>query len=137
MSFTSKELNSSVGSRIKEERTKRGFSREEFAKILDLSESFIGHLERGSRGTNTENLVLIAKIFNLTLDELVFSSLERDEISFRVTDKVTEEVDATENKLNTIYTYLATMEEHELDFVINFLKDYKQMGRTRKIEQEP
>ena len=58
-----------VGQRIKELRTKKGLSQEEFAFKCDLDRTYITSLERGKRNISLENLEKIAKAFNMSLSE--------------------------------------------------------------------
>lgn len=65
-----------LGKRIKEERVKRHISREKMAEDLDISASYVGHIERGERCLTVETLVYIADYFKLSVDYLLRDSLK-------------------------------------------------------------
>lgn len=64
--------NKAIGLKIREERKKLKLSREEFAEIIELSEYYVGQLERGERQMSLPTLVKIAKHLHVSLDYLVF-----------------------------------------------------------------
>ena len=64
-----------LGSRIKEERIKKGFTIEKLAEIMELTPSFLGLIERGKRCLSVENLYKISEIFGITIDSLVKGNL--------------------------------------------------------------
>ncbi|HHW40075.1 MAG TPA: helix-turn-helix domain-containing protein [Syntrophomonadaceae bacterium] len=61
-----------IGKRIREEREKLGLSREEFAEIIELSDYYIGQLERGERQMSLPVLVKVANCLHVSLDYLIF-----------------------------------------------------------------
>lgn len=63
--------NKAIGQRIRDEREKLGLSREEFAEIIDLSDYYVGQLERGERQMSLPTLVKIARCLHITLDYLI------------------------------------------------------------------
>jgi transcriptional regulator with XRE-family HTH domain len=65
-----------LGKRIKEERVERHISREKMAEDLNISASYVGHIERGERCLTVETLVYIASYFELSVDYLLRDSLE-------------------------------------------------------------
>lgn len=67
-----KELNrESLGARLKEARTYRGFSQEEVAEFVGVSRSSISLIENGQRGIDTLELQKIAELYECSIDELV------------------------------------------------------------------
>lgn len=63
--------NTAIGRRIREERQKLGLSREEFAEILELSDYYIGQLERGERRMSLSVLVNIVNCLHVSIDYLI------------------------------------------------------------------
>lgn len=59
------------GDRLRALREQRGMKRSELADMLGVSEPKIGHLETGQRGVSIADALKLAKIFDMTLDELV------------------------------------------------------------------
>ena len=66
------ELNAQIGTRIRTERDKKGWSREVFAERLCMSVSFVYDLEHGKSGPSTETLIAISKVLDVTTDTLLF-----------------------------------------------------------------
>lgn len=64
--------NKAVGKRIREERQKFGLSREEFAEILELSDYYIGQLERGERQMSLSVLAKIVNCLHVSIDYLIW-----------------------------------------------------------------
>jgi transcriptional regulator with XRE-family HTH domain len=64
--------NKAVGQRIREERKKFDLSREEFAEIVELSDYYVGQLERGERQMSLPVLARVAKSLHIPLDYLIF-----------------------------------------------------------------
>lgn len=67
-----------IGTRIRDERTKRNISIEKLAEILDISPSHMGLVERGERGISIEVLVRIANTFNISVDSLLLNEAAQD-----------------------------------------------------------
>jgi transcriptional regulator with XRE-family HTH domain len=63
-----------IGQRIREEREKLALSRAEFAEIIELSDYYIGQLERGERQMSFNVMLKIAACLHISLDFLVFGS---------------------------------------------------------------
>lgn len=61
----------SLGERIKEARTYRGFSQEEVAKFLGVSRSSISLIESGERGIDALELQRIAALFRCDVKDLI------------------------------------------------------------------
>ena len=64
--------NIAIGLRIRKERKKFRLTREEFAEIIDLSEYYIGQLERGERQMSLPVMVRISNCLHVSIDYLVF-----------------------------------------------------------------
>ena len=68
-----------LGENLLKLRKGRGFSQEELAEVLGVSRQAVSKWERGEAYPDTENLIAISKLYNVTLDELVYSSVEQKE----------------------------------------------------------
>lgn len=66
---------SSLGARIRRERILRGWTQEQLAEKANISLSFLGHIERGTRKASLETLVALANILDASVDELLTGSL--------------------------------------------------------------
>lgn len=69
-----------MGRRIRRLRYGHGWTQEDLAELVDVSTSFIGHIERGSRKASMETLVSIANAFAVSTDYLLAGSLHHSVI---------------------------------------------------------
>lgn len=60
-----------LGKRIRAERRKQELTQEKLAEMADISESFMGHIERGGRMLSIETLVKIANSLNLSIEYII------------------------------------------------------------------
>lgn len=72
--------NEGIGHRMREERGKLGLSREEFAEIIELSDYYVGQLERGQRQMSLPVLVKVANCLHVSLDHLVFGNPSHNDV---------------------------------------------------------
>src|SRR5699024_12670580 len=67
-----KELDTkSIGKRIRTQREKLGLSRDNLAKIVNLSTYYIGQIERGERNMSIQTLYNISESLNISMDYIV------------------------------------------------------------------
>lgn len=64
-----------LGKRVRRERKAHHLTQAQLAKQLELSVSFLGHVERGTRKASLETLVAIANALNISVDSLLSESL--------------------------------------------------------------
>ncbi len=76
-----------VGERIRKLREQFNMSREKFSEIIDISEVFLGQIERGERSLSLKTLSKIVAYTGSSSDYILFGKLEN-------TDTI--------NKINTI-----------------------------------
>ena len=86
-----------IGERIKEERTKQGISQDVLSEKAELSQSFLGQIERGERKFSLSTLIKIANSLGASLDYLVHnykpnSKVEIDELIYRLRDQSPEDI---------------------------------------------
>ena len=60
-----------IGKKIAEARIKQNKTQEELAEILEISPSFLSHIETGKRKPGFDTLIQIAKCLNMSLDYLI------------------------------------------------------------------
>lgn len=101
-----------LGQRIREERHKNNLTIEQLAESLDISASFLGLVERGVKGISIDNLATIAELFDIPIDSLLQSLENLDEST----------------KYNTIKNLVCNLNSNEFDFIIKFLKDFKELS---------
>ena len=60
-----------IGKRIRRLRKKQKLTQEKLAEMVDISLSFMGHIERGTRVLSVDTLCRIARALNCSADELL------------------------------------------------------------------
>ncbi|WP_411679600.1 helix-turn-helix domain-containing protein [Clostridium thailandense] len=70
----------SLGKRIREERLKLKLTQEQLAESIDISNSYMGQIERGERSLTLETLIKLANRLSVTVDYLLqeYINLEDD-----------------------------------------------------------
>lgn len=94
-----------TANRLHELRKKHNLSQEELAEKLGVSRQAVSKWERNEASPDTDNLILLAKIYNLSLDELVFgkASVQNNEQINEDTDEQEPCEEKTESKgTNTV-----------------------------------
>ena len=64
----------SLGEALKARRTQRGFTQEYVAEALGVSRQAVSKWENGSSEPSTANLMALAKLYGLSVDELLHSA---------------------------------------------------------------
>lgn len=67
-----------LGRRIREERLKLNLTQERLSESIDVSNSYIGQIERGERSLTLETLIKISKRLGVTVDYLLKESVNLD-----------------------------------------------------------
>jgi transcriptional regulator with XRE-family HTH domain len=62
---------SALGKRVRIRRKALGLTQEKLAEIVDVSTSFIGHIERGTRKLSVETLYELCKALDVSADYLM------------------------------------------------------------------
>ncbi len=65
----------SMGQHIRNARRKKHMTQEQLAEKIEMSASFLGHIERGSRAASLETLVAICNALSVSPSELLQDSL--------------------------------------------------------------
>ena len=73
-------MNIEIANRLVELRKKNGLSQEELANKLGLSRQAVSKWERAEASPDTDNLICLAKLYNVSLDELLNTDEDIDEI---------------------------------------------------------
>lgn len=64
-----------LGENVRKFRKQRMLSQEQLAELCDISTSFLGHIERGTRKMSLETLVSLADVLHVTPDSLLSGQL--------------------------------------------------------------
>ena len=62
----------SIGKRIRRRRKEKGLTMDQLAEMVDVSSSFMGHIERGTRAASVETLARLCKALELDMHYVVF-----------------------------------------------------------------
>jgi transcriptional regulator with XRE-family HTH domain len=65
------EISIKFGEKVRELRTKKGFSQEELAHIADVHRTYIGMVERAEKNITLVNVEKIAKALEITISDLL------------------------------------------------------------------
>ena len=60
-----------IGARIRRQREHIGMTQERLGEAFELSASFVGHIERGSRKLSVESLYKMASVLDVSVDYLL------------------------------------------------------------------
>ena len=71
MNKKTEKLSSKIGTKIKLERAKRGWSQEKLAQFADLNVNSIGTIERGTSSPSIDTLAQIALAFGMEVIDLI------------------------------------------------------------------
>ncbi|HBN00966.1 MAG TPA: hypothetical protein DD384_07145 [Firmicutes bacterium] len=83
-------MNIEIANRLIELRKKSGLSQEQLAEKLGLSRQAVSKWERAEASPDTDNLICLAKIYNVSLDELLNSDQSVEEIAQEVKEETAE-----------------------------------------------
>lgn len=115
-----------IGRNIRRFREEHELSIDELAEMLRLSSAFIGLIERGKRGAKLDNLLKLAKIFDVDINDL----LRQVDVT---TYAVAESKDASQDKKRkTLIALTYDLDEKELDFIISSVKSLKKVRAQKK-----
>ncbi|MBE6565121.1 MAG: helix-turn-helix transcriptional regulator [Ruminococcaceae bacterium] len=89
----------SIGSRIKEIRTAKGWTQAKLAEESGIEPSNISHIERAATKLSLPTLVNIANALGVTLDEIAYGSLVKsNHVSMKLIDDILSDCSAEELK---------------------------------------
>lgn len=69
---------SKIGARIRKQRERMGLTQEQLGEACDLSSSFVGHIERGSRKLSVESLYKLSSVLDISVDYLLFDHMPQE-----------------------------------------------------------
>ena len=91
-----------IGQRLKESRIQRRISQAELAERIDMSVSYISHIETAKKQASLEALVRIANVLGVTVDHMLNGNQTSDPTEYR-TDLVQLLEDCTSYEKRIIY----------------------------------
>lgn len=107
------EIAKSVGQRIRNYRTRQGFSQEKLAEMSGCHPTYIGQLERGEKNATLESIEKIASALNIPLSQL-FEKLGDGEVSDSIPLKCYEFLSAkTKTEQEHLYRMLVEIDKYK------------------------
>jgi transcriptional regulator with XRE-family HTH domain len=100
-----------MGRRIRKQRQELNYTQETLAERVNVSTSFIGHVERGTRKASLETLVSVANALNVSVDYLLSGSLKNSVIGPMPQSLNPKQRIALQEILTTIQDNLSTWNE--------------------------
>ena len=80
-------MNLEIANRLQKLRKENGYSQEELADKLGISRQAVSKWERAESSPDTDNLIILARLYNVSLDELLSDTETSEEIKERIKDK--------------------------------------------------
>lgn len=91
-------MNLEIASRLVKLRKDKGLSQEELADKLGISRQAVSKWERAEASPDTDNLILLARLYEVSLDELLSTAAKDEEIKTQVVDQVPTSENKEEDK---------------------------------------
>ena len=70
-----------LGRRVRVQRKQHHLTQEALAEQIDISDSFMGHIERGTRSVSLETLIKLANALNISVEYLLQPNAPAPQIS--------------------------------------------------------
>ena len=102
-----------LGRRIRKQRTQRGWTQEALAERVNVSTSFVGHVERDTRKASLETLVAMANVLGVSLDYLLSGSMNNSVIGPMPKSLNSQQRSALKEILSTIQDNLSEWEKDD------------------------
>ena len=115
-------LDKIIGKNISRERKARKFTRDEFAKVMGLTVSHLGLIERGERGATATTLSKVSKAFDISIDYL-FASPDGGGLSGLESD-----AGRAQSYRKKIQSLIKNLGEAELEFIIHAIRGVATMN---------
>ena len=116
-------MNLETANRLYELRKQQGLSQEELAEKLGVSRQAVSKWERSEASPDTDNLIALAKIYGLTLDELIFGE-KQSEQKEEPTEEIIEEIsdDTTKVKIGPKGIYVESDDGDKVQIDLSGIK---------------
>ena len=91
-------MNIEIANRLQKLRKEKGFSQEELADALGISRQAVSKWERAEASPDTDNLICLAKLYNVSLDSLLDTDETIEELKEEQKEKANESEKVKEDK---------------------------------------
>ena len=86
-------LNLEIGQRVREQRTLMGYTREQFAEAVDISERFATDIELGNSGMSFPTLIRICKILSVSSDYILMGKTNEQTYNTKKFERIISSID--------------------------------------------
>ena len=117
------ELRTIIGENIRQNRISHDMSVEELSEKLGTTPSYVGMIERGTRGTVPHTLYKLSYIFDVSIDSF-FCETETD--SYNKSQKLRKKISS----------YISDFSSKELHFVIKLAQGIQRMNHLSDVDSE-
>lgn len=93
-------MNIKIANRLVELRKKNGYSQEDLANKLGLSRQAVSKWERAEASPDTDNLICLAKLYNISLDDLLSTDESVEDIAEETKEREEEKNKALETNIH-------------------------------------
>ena len=73
-------MNIEIANRLQKLRKEKGYSQEQLADMLKISRQAVSKWERAEVSPDTDNLICLARLYGISLDELLFTNEKTEDI---------------------------------------------------------
>ena len=112
-----------IGSNIRYERKRRGLTIDDFAKVIGMAPGFLGLIERGQRGTSVKNMVAIAEVFDIALDDLITKDLSNGGADMKDMENT-----RSAKARRALRSLVSSLTEDEIVFITSVIKSMNKMN---------
>lgn len=91
-------MNIEIANRLQKLRKEKGYSQEQLADALGISRQAVSKWERAESSPDTDNLICLAKLYGISLDELLSTDQSIEEIKQEQEEKGKEETENADAK---------------------------------------
>lgn len=103
-----------VGSNIKRERLKAGYTQEKFSELIGIGTKSLSAIERGTVGVSLSTLLKICKVLSISSNSLLFESTHKNDtqaITERLERLTPEQFEIASSVLNKVMEAFALNDE--------------------------
>ena len=117
-------MNIEIANRLQQLRKEKGYSQEELAQALGLSRQAVSKWERAESSPDTDNLICLARLYNISIDKLLDTNESMEEIKERIAQERINEIDKDkEDSEEVIDAFEKKAEDTKPDDPIDFFNE--------------
>jgi len=117
----------SIGKRLKQLREESGLQQKDIAKVLGVTESAIGHYERGARNLDPESIKKLADFFGVSSDYLLGRTNIREPITPTSDDEVNEILESLHKRpeMKVLFSISKKASKEDIEIAVKIIEALK------------